>query len=86
MTIVIDDSRVINKLEASLTDNARVIIYDRRIFIVQAISLIKLSLAWSRTRELQTNKNKNDVRVVMCFFIFEYCSSKWHRLPRLKVL
>ena len=29
MTIVFDDSRVINKLEASLTDDARVVIYDR---------------------------------------------------------
>ena len=36
MTIVNDDSRVVNKLEASLTDNARVIIYDRHMFIVQA--------------------------------------------------
>jgi hypothetical protein len=36
MTIVNDDSRVINKLEASLTDHARVIIYDRHMFIVQA--------------------------------------------------
>jgi hypothetical protein len=37
MTIINDDSRVINKLEALLTDDARVIIYDRRMFIVQAI-------------------------------------------------
>jgi hypothetical protein len=29
MTIINDDSRVINKLEASLTDDARVVIYDR---------------------------------------------------------
>jgi hypothetical protein len=36
MTIVHDDSRVINKLEASLTDDARVIIYDCHMFIVQA--------------------------------------------------
>jgi hypothetical protein len=36
MTIVNDDSRVVNKLEASLTDDARVIIYERRMFIVQA--------------------------------------------------
>ncbi len=36
MMIVNDDSRVINKLEASLTDDARVIIYDRHMFIVQA--------------------------------------------------
>ena len=36
MTIVNDDSIVINKLETSLTDDARVIIYDRQMFIVQA--------------------------------------------------
>jgi hypothetical protein len=36
MVIVNDDSRVINMLEASLTDNARVVIYDRHMFIVQA--------------------------------------------------
>jgi hypothetical protein len=36
MTIVIDDSRVINKLEASLTDDTRVIIYDHHMFIAQA--------------------------------------------------
>ncbi len=34
--IVNDDSRVVNKFETSLTDNARVIIYDRHRFIVQA--------------------------------------------------
>jgi hypothetical protein len=36
MTIINDDSRVFTKLEASLTDDARVIIYDRHMFIVQA--------------------------------------------------
>ncbi len=36
MMIVNDDSRVINKLEASLTDEARVIIYNHQMFIVQA--------------------------------------------------
>jgi hypothetical protein len=40
MTIVNDDSRVVNKLEASLTDDARVIIYDRHMFIVQVIAPI----------------------------------------------
>jgi hypothetical protein len=44
MTIVNDNSRVVNKLEASLTDNARVIIYDRHMFIVQATSLPKFAL------------------------------------------
>jgi hypothetical protein len=36
MMIINDDSRVINKLEASLTDDARVIIYNCHMFIVQA--------------------------------------------------
>ncbi len=39
MTIVNDYSRVIKKLEASPTDDARVIIYDHHIFIVQATEL-----------------------------------------------
>ena len=45
MTIVNDDSRVINKFEASLTDDARVIIYDRHMFIVQATFLLKTDAA-----------------------------------------
>jgi hypothetical protein len=36
MTIVNDDSGVVNKLEASLTDDSRVVIYDHHMFIVQA--------------------------------------------------
>ncbi len=36
MTIVNDESIVINKLEASLTDDARVIICDCHMFIVHA--------------------------------------------------
>ncbi len=36
MTIVNDDSRVVNKLEASLTDDARLVIYNCHMFIVQA--------------------------------------------------
>jgi hypothetical protein len=36
MMIINDHSRVISKLETSLTDDARVIIYDRHMFIVQA--------------------------------------------------
>ena len=34
--ILIDDSSVINKFEASLTQDARVIIYNRHMFIVEA--------------------------------------------------
>jgi len=36
MTIVNDDYSVVNKLGASLTDDARVVIYNCRMFIVQA--------------------------------------------------
>jgi hypothetical protein len=36
MKIVNDDSRVVNKLEAPLTDDARVVIYDRHMCVVQA--------------------------------------------------
>ncbi len=46
MTIVNDDARIVNKLDASLIDDARVIIYDHHMFIVQATDLIgHLSLA-----------------------------------------
>jgi hypothetical protein len=45
MTIVNDDSRVVNKLEASLTDDARVVIYDRHIFIVQATDCTLMNLS-----------------------------------------
>jgi len=42
MTIVNDDARVVNKLEASLTEDTRVVIYDCHMFIVQVTSgLIK---------------------------------------------
>jgi hypothetical protein len=36
MIIVNDDARVVNKLEALITDDHRVIIYDRHMLIVQA--------------------------------------------------
>ncbi len=36
MTIVNDDSSIVNKLEALLTDDARGVIYDCRMFIKQA--------------------------------------------------
>ncbi len=41
ITIINDNSSVVNKLETSLIDDARVIIYDRHLFIVQATALGK---------------------------------------------
>ncbi len=43
MMIINDDSRVVNKLEALLTDNARVIIYDHHMFIVQATGVTTIT-------------------------------------------
>ncbi len=40
MTIVNDNAWVVNKLEASITDDARVVIYDRHMFIVQATDIL----------------------------------------------
>jgi hypothetical protein len=48
MTIIIDDSKIVNKLETSLTENARVIIYDRHMFIVQAIGVNVLIISLHR--------------------------------------
>jgi hypothetical protein len=39
MMIVNDDARIVNKLDASFTDDARVVIYDHHMFIVQATSV-----------------------------------------------
>jgi hypothetical protein len=39
--IVNYDSSVVNKFGASLTDNARVVIYDHHMFIVQATGVLK---------------------------------------------
>jgi hypothetical protein len=44
MMIINDDSSIINKLGASLTGDARAVIYDRHVFIVQATGITNLSL------------------------------------------
>ncbi len=50
--IVNDDSRVINKLETSLTDDARVVIYDRHMFIVQATDVnFQIKLVYVRCQK-----------------------------------
>ncbi len=72
MTIVNGNSRVVNKLEASLTDDARVVIYDRHMFIVQATGSFEFLarpkpdvLTWylrpnsSRSKHLQTKAFKS---------------------------
>jgi hypothetical protein len=53
MTIVNDDSRVITKLETSVTDDTRVVIYDHHMFIVQATdinlgSILLSFLGWKK--------------------------------------
>jgi hypothetical protein len=50
MTIVNDESRVINKLDASLTDDARVVIYDCHMFIVQSTGQVVTLLLASNNK------------------------------------
>ncbi len=47
MTIINDDSRAVNKLEASLTDDGKVIIYDCEMFIVQATGAAFINISFS---------------------------------------
>ena len=47
MMIINDDSRVVNKHETSFTDDNGVVIYDRHMFIEQAISLwVMVETCW----------------------------------------
>ncbi len=52
MTIVNDDSRRINKLEASLTGDAGVVIYDRGMLIVQATGVNLNSIFGAKLKQL----------------------------------
>jgi hypothetical protein len=45
MMIVNDDSSIVNKLETSLTDDARVVIYDHHMLIVQVTDVSMLVYA-----------------------------------------
>jgi hypothetical protein len=61
MTIINDDSRVINKLETSLTDDARVVIYDCHVFIVHATDADrthKIGCIFSVTHEVKLNREQ----------------------------
>jgi hypothetical protein len=67
MTIVNDDSRVINKLEASLTDDARVIIYDCHMFIVQATGINLMKLFWHK---VTISLGKEDLMTTLSQLLF----------------
>jgi hypothetical protein len=47
ITIVNDDSSIINYLETSLIDGARVVIYDHLMFIVQTPGLTNIKLGYN---------------------------------------
>jgi hypothetical protein len=57
MTIVNDDTRVTNKLEVSLTDDARVVIYDHHIFIVQATGVFVLTCLLCLVEQVRFEEN-----------------------------
>ncbi len=67
MTIVNDDTRVITKLETSLTDDARVIIYDRQMFIVQATAcVVSPNMAKASTQNLFVQYCCCDTVLLLC--------------------
>ncbi len=69
MMIVNDDSRVINKLEASLTDNARVFIYDHQMFIVQATLLPPFATVCHRLSPFVTVCHRLSPFVTVCHLV-----------------
>ncbi len=58
MKIVNDDSRVFTKLETSLTDDARVVIYDRNMFIAQATARVFVHGNYFQASQTFANKAK----------------------------
>jgi hypothetical protein len=67
MVIVNDNSTVITKLETSLTDDARVIIYDRHMFIVQATVLLRLIVILVATAKILAVKAGTSLDWPACF-------------------
>ncbi len=67
MTIVNDDSKVINRLEASLTDDARVVIYDRHMFIVHATGINLMNFFWHK---VTISLGKEDLLTTLCQLLF----------------
>ncbi len=65
--IVNGDSRVINKLETSLTDDARVVIYDCHMFIVLGTGL---HLKY-RTRLQRLTKDKYKLLTTLRFYLLQ---------------
>jgi hypothetical protein len=64
MTIVNDNSWIFNKLEASLTDDTRVVIYNCHMFIVQATDIM----------QNDSEHNKSTMTLIMIFSITAICS------------
>jgi hypothetical protein len=86
MMIVNDDSRVVNKLEASLTDDARVVIYDCHMFIVQATSdgvlchLVNLPFYQPLKRGHNLNANKIHTPYSIPFLLYSFSWEKCYLL------
>jgi hypothetical protein len=67
MVIVNDNSTFITMLETSLTDNTRVIIYDRHLFIVQATVLLRLIVILVATAKILAVKAGTSFDWLACF-------------------
>jgi hypothetical protein len=61
MRIINDNSWVVNKLEASLIDNARVVIYDCHMYIVQVSGCQNFNLYLKAVHFFNTSVNQTSV-------------------------
>ncbi len=78
--IVNDNSRVVNKLETSLTDDARVVTYDHHMFMIQATGSAK-----ANGREPKSCFNQVFNFKLACFVVMQW--SVWHTqraMPRVE--
>ncbi len=64
--IINDGSKVVNKLETSLTEDARVIIYDCHMFIAQATGLHKTTLRANSLKICLKSKKKKHFHEIHC--------------------
>ncbi len=72
MTIINNDCRVINKLEASLTNNARVVIYDRHMFIVQTTGNGQIARLLQLTNSCKSQSGLSNAQITkICLQVYK---------------
>jgi hypothetical protein len=85
--IINDDYRVVNKLETSLSDVARVVIYDRHMFMVQATGLKFGGMVSVLNIEWGTIMQQNTFKIVKNYTnIYSYYGARYLMGENLKLV